>query len=94
MNLDTYESDSLPGVFVTLPSVEARTTIATVDRLSALRLRPVRTGYTLRSDPTNAAFFEMIATELAATGYAVHGFDVAFGQQERAPVQPGPPRAH
>jgi hypothetical protein len=81
MNLDTYESAAIPDVFVTIPSAEARTTIATVDKLGALRLHLVRHGYRLRSDLRNRAFVDLVSTEIALRGYAVHGFDVGFEQR-------------
>ena len=84
MNLDTYESDAIPDVFVTIPSVEARTTIATVDKLGALRLHLVRHDYRLRSNLRNCAFVELVSTEIATRGYAVHGFDVGFEQRASA----------
>ena len=78
MNLDTYESAAVPDVFVTVPSAEAGTTIAMVDMLVALRLSLVRPHYKLVSDARMDAFRELVLTEIAACGYAVHGFDVAF----------------
>jgi hypothetical protein len=77
MNLDTYESAALLDVFVTLPSAEARTMIAMVDKLAALELRLVRSSYTLASD-ASGAFRELVLTGIATCGYAVHGFDLAF----------------
>ena len=80
MNLDTYQSAAIPDVFVTCPSVEARWTIASVDKLSALRLELVRPRYTLSSTTHNTAFVEFVNAEIALSGYAVHGFDLAFEQ--------------
>jgi len=81
MNLDTYESAALLDVFVTLPTVEARSMIALVDKLAALKLRLVRGSYTLASDAATGAFRELVMTEIAACGYAVHGFDLAFSAE-------------
>lgn len=81
MRLNTYRSASRPDVFVTFPSVEASSIIASVDRLSALQLQLVRPHYTLASDSRNAAFVEFVAAQIALSGYAVHGFDHAFEQR-------------
>jgi hypothetical protein len=86
MNLDTYESAAIPDVFVTMPSAEARTTIATVQKLAALRLHLIRHGYTLRCDLRNRAFAELISTQIATSGYAVHGFDLGFEERTRPRV--------
>ena len=81
MRLNTYRSASRPDVFVTFPSVEASSIIASVDKLAALQLQLVRPHYTLASDARNAAFAEFVAAEIALSGYAVHGFDLAFEQR-------------
>jgi len=78
MNLDTYESAAVLDVFVTLPTAEARTMIAVVDKLAALKLRLVRSSYTIAPDASAGAFRELVLTEIATCGYAVHGFDIAF----------------
>ncbi|HET7403844.1 MAG TPA: hypothetical protein VFJ62_18740 [Usitatibacter sp.] len=78
MNLDTYQSALLHDVFVTIPSAEAGTTIAMVDSLAALRLSLVRPHYQIPSHARMDAFRELVLTEIAARGYAVHGFDIAF----------------
>jgi hypothetical protein len=78
MNLDTYESAAVRDVFVTIPSAEARMTIAMVDKLAALRLRLVRSSYTLACNAPACAFRDLVLTDIAACGYAVHGFDIAF----------------
>jgi hypothetical protein len=106
MKLDTFESDAIPDVFVTLPSAEARTTIIAVEKLAALRLRVVRPGYTVRSGTGHAAFVDLICTQIADSGYALHGFDLAFTRDSSAdpdrsspmplqfpPPQPGAPAA-
>jgi hypothetical protein len=89
MNLDTYESAAIPDVFVTIPSAEASAVIATVDKLRALKLHVVRHGYALRSDSRNAAFVEWVNTQIGASGYAVHGFDLGFEQRARARKRAG-----
>jgi hypothetical protein len=81
MRLSTYESGTIPGVFVTVPSTEAQFVIAMVDQLSALRLRPFRTDYTISED---AHFLELVTTRIADNGYAVHGFDIAVGRGNAA----------
>lgn len=78
MRLNTYESTAIPGVFVTFPSVEAESIIASVDKLAALQLQLVRPRYTVDANAGNAAFAEFVAVEIALSGYAVHGFDLAF----------------
>lgn len=83
MNLDTYESAAIPDVFVTLPSMEAATTLLAVDKLAVLRLCLVRRSYTLHSDARNRAFVEFVRGEIADNGYAVHGFNLAFEQRVR-----------
>jgi hypothetical protein len=80
MNLDTYESGAIPDVFVTIPSAGAAATIASVKKLAALRLRLVRARYTLRSNAANAAFVKFVGTQIASSGYALHGFDLACEQ--------------
>jgi len=80
MNLDTYESGVIPDVFVTIPSVGALATIASVKKLAALQLLPVRTRYTLHSNAGNAAFVKFVRTQIASSGYAMHGFDIACEQ--------------
>jgi hypothetical protein len=81
MRVNTYESAAIPDVFVTFPSVEAASIIAAVDKLAALELQLVRARYTLDTHDKNAAFAEFVAVEIALSGYAVHGFDVAFEQR-------------
>ena len=70
----------IPDVFVTIPSVGALATIASVKKLAALRLRLVRARYTLRSNAGNAAFVKFVGTQIAESGYAMHGFDIACEQ--------------
>jgi hypothetical protein len=77
VDLNTYRSTASPAVYVTMPAREAAAIIAIVDRLEPMRLTPVRCGYTL-SDDGDMAFREFVTIEIAATGYAVHGFDPAF----------------
>lgn len=89
MRLNTYESEAIPDVFVTFPSVEAASIIGSVDKLAALELQVVRARYTLDSQARHAAFAEFVAIEIALSGYAVHGFDLAFGHRAR----PRPRRA-
>jgi hypothetical protein len=80
MHLSTYESGAIPGVFVTLPSTEARFIIAMVEQLSALSLRIVRAEYTVSGEENDLKFLELVTMRIAENGYAVHGFDVAVAR--------------
>jgi hypothetical protein len=82
MQLDTYESRTIPDVFVTLPSAEAPFVIAMVDKLSALRLRLFRADYTISAEPDDVHFLELVTTRIAEDGYLVHGFDVAVARRD------------
>jgi len=77
MHLNTYESRTIPDVFVTLPSTEARSLIAIVDKLSALRLKLFRGDYTVSAEPDDLQFLELVTARIAEDGYALHGFDLA-----------------
>jgi len=78
VDLNTYRSGAAPDVYVTMPSAEAAALFAVVDKLVAMRLAPIRCGYTISHDERDVPFREYITTEIAASGYAVHGFDSAF----------------
>lgn len=80
MRLNTYESRALPDVFVTMPSAEASSILALVDRLRHLGLELVRDGYTPAQGGPECSFAALIATQIADHGYAVHGFDLAFAE--------------
>ena len=71
MNLDTYKSTLVDGVFVTLPSNGSRATIEMVDELSTLGLEPVLRAYRLGDGRPEFARF--ILTEIVRKGYATHG---------------------
>lgn len=72
MKLSTYQSSSIPGMFVTLPSAEASATIGIVDQLARLELSIVRQGYELPAfDPSPIS--GRVMAEIAQTGYAMHG---------------------
>ena len=75
MNLDTYRSTTVDGIFVTLPSNQGRAIIGLVDELSALSLDPVHLEYELPDDPSHAAFARYVLTEIVLKGYATHGPD-------------------
>lgn len=77
MDLNTYESRAIADVFVTLPSAEAAT-IVLVDKLAAMRLTLVRGGYCLDSRTDGETFLALVSEGIANSGYAVHGFDLAF----------------
>ena len=88
MQLNTYESGALRDVFVTVPSAEAQMTLAVVDKLAKLRLKLVRHGYTVSDDSRNLPFLEFVSMEIAASGYAVHGYDLAFDDDTWRPPPP------
>jgi hypothetical protein len=73
MNLDTYRSTKIAGVFVTLPSREGRAIIGLVDELSMLGLDPVRLEYDVSEACAHADFARFVLTEIVAKGYATHG---------------------
>jgi hypothetical protein len=90
MNLDTYQSAVVSGMFVTLPSAEAVATIAIVDQLSVLRLNPVRCSYRFPDWSQESPFVEFVLSEIAERGFALHRFDRSFnarrGPREMAPL--------
>ena len=73
MKLDTYASRAASGVFVTLPSVTAKSTIGLVDELSALALKRVRHEYHLSGDSCGSALAMAILSQIVDRGYALHG---------------------
>jgi hypothetical protein len=75
MNLDTYESTAVSGMFVTLPSAEANATISIVDELSVLQLNPFRCSYRFADESQALPFVEFVLTEIAVRGFALHRFD-------------------
>jgi len=75
MNLDTYKSTTVDGVFVTLPSNEGRAIIGLVDELSRLELDPVRLEYEVSQAGRHADFARFVLTEIVSRGYATHGED-------------------
>jgi hypothetical protein len=78
MNLDTYRSTLVDGVFVTLPSTSAKSTIGLLDDLAALRLDPVKREYEFSEDERYAPFARFVLTEIVLKGYARHGSDGSF----------------
>jgi hypothetical protein len=78
MDMDTYQSTVAPGVFVTLRSVAAATTIPLLDELVALRLDPFRCHYAFGEEARDREFVTFVLTEIILKGYAVHGLDPAF----------------
>lgn len=78
MNLDTYRSTRVDGIFVTLPSTCARSTIDLLDDLTALDLDPVRREYEFTEDECCAPFARFVLTEIVLKGYATHGWDGSF----------------
>lgn len=75
MKLSTYQSSSIPGTFVTLPSAEANATIGIVDELGRLELSIVRQGYELPPFD-HSPMSGMVMAEISRTGYAVHGVEL------------------
>jgi hypothetical protein len=75
MDLDTYRSRTVEGVFVTLRSSEGRAIIGLVDELSMLGLDPVRLRYELSDGDAHAPFARFVLTEIVRKGYATHGSD-------------------
>jgi hypothetical protein len=78
VKLDTYACRAEPGVFVTLPSATAKSTIALVDDLSARALRPVRLRYHLPADSCDQPFAVTVLTQIVDRGYALHGPNASF----------------
>ena len=78
MNLDTYKSALVDGLFVTVPSVSGKTTIELLDELSALRLAPIRRGYELPGDGTSENFARFVMGEIVRKGFATHGPEDLF----------------
>ena len=74
MNLDTYKSSLVDGVFITLPSND-RSTLGMVEEFSRLGLLPVRREYEFPGDGEHAAFGRFVLTEIILKGYATHGGD-------------------
>jgi hypothetical protein len=77
VKLDTYASRAESGVFVTLPSATAKSTIGLVDELSALALKRVRRGYDLSGDSCESALAIAVLSQIVDRGYAVHGRKLA-----------------
>ncbi len=75
MNLDTYRSTLVDGIFVTLPSTSAQSTIDLLDDLTALHLDPVRREYEFTEDESGAPFARFVLSEIVLKGYATHGWD-------------------
>ena len=74
MNMDTYRSTLVDGIFVTLPSTSARSTIDLLDDLTALHLDPVRREYEFTEDERCGPFARFVLTEIVLKGYATHGW--------------------
>jgi hypothetical protein len=83
MRMDTYRSTAVAGLFVTLRSVAAATTIPLLDELVALRLDPFRRNYAFGDKTRDREFVTFVQTEIVLQGYAVHGLDPAFEQRRR-----------
>jgi hypothetical protein len=77
MHLNTYRSEAVPGIFVTLPST-ATSTIQIVDDLAALRLNLVKRGYEFSDEMARRPFVVSVLTQIVDHGYAMHGPDPAF----------------
>jgi hypothetical protein len=88
MDMDTYQSTTVAGVFVTLRSVAAAATIPLLDELVALRLDPFRRNYAFGEEARDREFVAFVLTQIVLKGYAVHGLDPAF-EQRRTPRRHG-----
>jgi len=75
MNLDTFRSTLVDGIFVTLPSTSAQSTIDLLDELTALHLDPVQRAYQFTEAECSAPFARFVLTEIVLKGYATHGWD-------------------
>jgi hypothetical protein len=78
MQMDTYQSAAVAGLFVTLRSEAAAATIPLLDELVALRLDPFRRNYAFGEEARDRDFVTFVQTEIVLQGYAVHGYDPAF----------------
>ena len=74
MNLDTYKSTTVEGLFVTLPSTD-RSNLGVVHELSGLDLHATRRDYELCGYAAQSAFSLFVMTEIVRKGYATHGAD-------------------
>ena len=74
MNLDTYKSNAVEGLYVTMPSKE-RSNLGVIDELSTLALHAVCRDYRLSGKAANAAFSRFVLSEIVLKGYATHGVD-------------------
>jgi len=74
MNLDTYKSTRVDGVFVTLPSND-RSTLGMVEEFSRLGLCPVCREDEFPGNGEHAAFARFALAEIVLKGYATHGGD-------------------
>jgi hypothetical protein len=74
MNLDTYRSTRVDGVFVTLRSND-RANLGVIEELARLGLDPVRHEYELSGGDEHSAFARFVLTEIVLKGYATHGVD-------------------
>jgi hypothetical protein len=95
MDMDTYLSTAVAGVFVTLRSEAAAATIPLLDELVALRLDPFRRNFAFGEEARDREFVAFVLTQIVLKGYAVHGLDPAFEQRRsprrnRARWAPGP----
>ena len=88
MDMDTYRSTAVAGVFVTFQSVAAATTIPLIDELVALRLGPFRHRYAFTEAAQDSEFAAFVLSQIILKGYAVHGLDPAF-EQRRTPRRHG-----
>jgi hypothetical protein len=82
--LDTYESEVVPGVFITVPSATAASTIAVVEGLDALRLHLCKHAYRVPEELCDAPFVVSVLTQIVDKGYALHGRDEAFRAGKRS----------
>jgi len=71
MNLDTYRSTRVDGIFVTLRSND-RANLGVIEELARLGLDSVRHEYELSGGDEHSAFAQFVLTEIVLKGYATH----------------------
>jgi hypothetical protein len=75
MNVDTYRSARIEGLFVTLASAGSEGIVGIVDELAMLDLEVVRRDDELTCEERHAGFARFVMTEIFLQGYAAHGWD-------------------
>lgn len=78
MNMDTFQSAAVSGLFVTMPSATSSSTLKLIDTLGAMKLDLYRPGYEFSDDACGSPFATGVMTQIVDQGYAVHRMDTAF----------------